>query len=67
MRTEAASAGFYKSPGATSPNLQIVTWRIVSGKKFDTPRSRQTSVTFKDAPQAPTKGAQAPLDFSCGR
>jgi DNA modification methylase len=59
MRTEAASAGFYKSPWGTHPNLQIVTvGDLLAGKKLDAPPSRQTSVTYKRAPKAMLKAAE---------
>jgi hypothetical protein len=53
MRTEAASAGFYKSPWGTHQRLQIITVaELLAGKKLDAPPYGQTSVTFKRAPQA---------------
>jgi DNA modification methylase len=59
MRTEAASAGFYKSPWGTHPKLQIVTvGDLLEGKKLDAPPSRQTSVTYKRAPKAAQKAAE---------
>ena len=59
MRTEAASAGFYKSPWGTHPKLQIVTvGDLLGGKKLDAPPSRQTSVTYKRAPKALQKAAE---------
>jgi site-specific DNA-methyltransferase (adenine-specific) len=60
MRTEAASAGFYKSPWGTHPRLQIVTvGELLEGKKLDAPPARQTSVTYKRAPKAaPKTGVQ---------
>ncbi len=63
MRTEAASAGFYKSPWGTHPKLQIVTvGDLLDGKKLDAPPSRQTSVTYKKAPKVLRKVAeQSPL------
>jgi len=50
MRTEAASAGFYDSPGFKKkyPRLQILTIaELLQGKKIEYP---QTNVTFKQAP-----------------
>jgi len=63
MRTEAASAGFYKSPWGEHPKLQIVTvGDLLDGKRLDAPPSRQTSVTYKQAPRAKLKAAeQSPL------
>lgn len=59
MRTEAASAGFYKSPWGTHPKLQIVTvGDLLEGRKLDAPPSRQTSVTYKRAPKAAQKAAE---------
>jgi hypothetical protein len=53
MRTEAASAGFYKSPWGQHPRLQIVTIADLLGRKrIDMPPVRQTSVTYKRAPKA---------------
>ena len=63
MRTEAASAGFSKSPWGQHPRLQIVTVReLLDGKRLDIPPMRQTSVTYKRAPKVQSKAAeQAPL------
>lgn len=54
MRTEAVSAGFYKSPwGTKHPVLQILTIaQLLSGKRIDCPPLGQTNVTFKKAPKA---------------
>ena len=61
MRTEAASAGFYKSPWGTHPKIQIVTvGSLLEGGRIDSPPSRQTSVTFKRGPKAEQKAAEAP-------
>lgn len=56
MRTEAASAGFYKSPWRTKhPVLQILTIdQLLNGKGIDCPPLGQVNVTFKKAPK--TKG-----------
>lgn len=53
MRTEAASAGFYKSPwGTKHPVLQILTIaQLLDGKRIDCPPLGQTNVTFKKAPK----------------
>lgn len=54
MRTEAASAGFYKSPwGTKHPVMQILTIaQLLSGKRIDCPPLGQTNITFKKAPKA---------------
>lgn len=54
MRTEAASAGFYKSPwGTKHPVLQILTIaQLLNGKRIDCPPLGQTNVTFRKAPKA---------------
>lgn len=55
MRTEAASAGFYDSPGwgKRYPHLQILTVNeLLEGKGIDYPPSREVNVTFKKAPRA---------------
>lgn len=68
MRTEAASAGFYQSPGwhTKHPRLQILTVaELLTGQRVDMPPVRQVNVTFKRAPKA---GEPEPeilhLDFS---
>ena len=62
MRTEAASAGFYKSPwGSNHPVLQILTIKeLLDGKGVDYPHSEGVNVTFKKAPKAKGKKAKAP-------
>jgi DNA modification methylase len=53
MRTEAASAGLYKSPWGSHPRLQILTIEeLLEGKGIDYPHP--TNVTFKRAPKAET-------------
>lgn len=55
MMSEAASAGFYKSPWGNHPRLQILTIaEILKGKGIDYPHP--SNVTFKRAPKA-----EAPL------
>jgi hypothetical protein len=51
MRSEAASAGFYKAPwGNDYARLQLLTISdLLSGKTVDFPRE---NVTFKKAPKA---------------
>ncbi len=54
MRTEAASAGFYDSPGwgKKYPRLQLLTVNeLLSGKGIDMPPLHQVSQTFKKAPR----------------
>jgi len=56
MRTEAASAGFYKSPWGNHPTLQILTIEeLLKGKKIDYPHTAGANVTFKKAPKANRK------------
>lgn len=62
MRTEAAGAGFYHSPtwNKNYPRLQILTVaELLEGKGIDMPPLRQVSTTFKKAPKAKGKDAQA--------
>jgi hypothetical protein len=60
MKTEAASAGFYKSPAyedRTFPRIQILTIEdILDGKGIDFPHLLE--VTFKQAPKAKAKKAE---------
>ena len=61
MKTEAASFGFYDSPGwnARHPKIQILTVaELLDGSRINMPPIRQTSTTFKKAPRA--KKAEAP-------
>jgi DNA modification methylase len=54
MRTEAASAGFYKSPWGNHPRLQILTIaELFEGKGIDYPHPAG-NLTFKRAPKAET-------------
>jgi len=54
MRTEAASAGFYKSPWGNHPRLQILTIaELLDGKGIDYPHPAG-NLTFKRAPKAET-------------
>jgi len=60
MRTEAASGGFYESPGWKKkyPRLRLLTIaELLGGKRIDHPPSAQVNVTLKKAPKA--KGKQA--------
>lgn len=55
MRSEAAGAGFYKSPlGRNHPRLQLFTIeQLLAGQRIDYPAaSQQVDVTFKKAPTA---------------
>jgi len=55
MRTEAAIAGFYKSPWHVKPypRLQILTVEeLLEGKRIKCPPLGQVNVTFKKAPRA---------------
>ena len=61
-RTEAASAGFYTSPGwgQNYPRLQVLTVaEVLAGKGIDMPPLRQVNATFKRAPRA---NGEAPGD-----
>ena len=63
MRTEAASAGFYKSPWQKKPypRLQILTIEeLLNGKRIDCPPLGQVNVTFKKAPKAKGKATEHP-------
>jgi hypothetical protein len=54
MRTEAASAGFYKSPWGNHPKLQILTIEeLFEGKGVDYPHPAG-NLTFKRAPKVET-------------
>ncbi len=55
MRTEAATAGFYRSPGWKEdyPRLQILTiTELLEDKRIQYPPSRQVNVTYKKGPKA---------------
>ncbi len=55
MRTEAATGGFYHSPGWKKkyPRIQVHTVaQLLKGKGINYPPSRQVNVTFKKAPRA---------------
>jgi site-specific DNA-methyltransferase (adenine-specific) len=57
MKTEAASAGFYKSPWGTHPRLQILTIaELFEGRGIDYPHP--VNVTFKRAPRAAAPAAE---------
>jgi hypothetical protein len=60
MRKEAASSGFYASPGWNTkhPRIQLLTvGELLEGKGIDYP-SRMGNVTFKRAPKAKAGGVQ---------
>ena len=67
MRTEAASVGFYFSPGWNKnyPKLQILTVaELLTGKGIAMPLIREVSRTFKKAPRAKGEKLEAaPLPF----
>lgn len=60
MRTEAASAGFYDSPGWGKgyPRLQLLTvGELLQGQTIDMPPLHQVNQTFRKAPRAATTGS----------
>jgi DNA modification methylase len=61
MRAEAASAGFYQSPGwhTKHPRLQVVTVEeLLLGAGVDMPPIKHTNVTFKRAPKSTRADAE---------
>jgi site-specific DNA-methyltransferase (adenine-specific) len=63
MRAEAASGGFYESPGwgERYPRLQILTIEdLLNGKNIDMPPIGQVNVTFKKAPKSSRDDASQP-------
>ena len=61
MRTEAASAGFYKSRWGNHPTLQILTIEeLLKGKRIDCPPLGQVNVTFKKAPKVKGEKVEHP-------
>jgi len=70
MRTEAAGAGFYHSPGWSKnyPRLQILTVAdLLAGRGIDMPPLGQVSATFKKAPKARGDKAQTmPMSLDTG-
>jgi hypothetical protein len=63
MRTEAAGAGFYDSPGWKKkyPRIQIITVaELLDGKGINCPPSRHGNVTFKKAPKASERESSSP-------
>jgi DNA modification methylase len=66
MRTESASAGFYKSPWGQHPILQILTVEelLLIGKEIDYPNIAGVNITFKKAPKAKNEEIEHPeLDY----
>ena len=66
MRVDAASAGFYHSPGWNTdyPRLQILTVaELLARKGIDMPPLHQVSTTFKKAPKAKATAETVPLPF----
>ncbi|MCH8164728.1 MAG: restriction endonuclease [Planctomycetes bacterium] len=62
MRTEAAGAAFYHSPGWQQryPRLQILTVaELLAGKRIEYPPSRQVNVTYKKSPKAKRNPAES--------
>ena len=61
MRTEAAGAGFYKSPWGNHQVMQILTVKeLLNAKKIDYPDITGVNVTFKKAPKAKGKKIDHP-------
>ena len=61
MKKEAASAGFYESPGWAEkyPRIQLITvGELLEGKQIKCPPTKHTNVTFKGAPKAKAKEAE---------
>jgi len=66
MKTEAASAGFYHSPGYNTdfPRIQLITIEeLLDGRDLKAPPRGQTSVTFKKAKRSKKPGAEQ-IDFT---
>jgi hypothetical protein len=67
MRTEAASAGFYESPGwgQKYPRMQLLTIQeLLDGKAVQMPPQRQLSRTFKKAPKVKAKPGAEQLSLA---
>ena len=59
MREEAASAGFYESPWAKHPRLQLLTIEeLFQGGRIDYPSTPGTNVTYKRAPRKEKQTAE---------
>lgn len=64
MRAEAASAGFYDSPWGKHPRIQLLTVaELLDGNGIDYPRTAGTNQTYKQAPRAVRKVAEAKTLF----
>lgn len=62
MRSEAASAGFYKSSWGQHARIQLLTIaELLGGTGIDYPAPRQTNVTHKRAPRLEQRGRQLAL------
>jgi DNA modification methylase len=63
MISEAASAGFYKTPYGDHPRLQILTVeKLLEGQRIDyPPEHARVNVTFRKAPKARQSTKQLPL------
>jgi site-specific DNA-methyltransferase (adenine-specific) len=64
MRTEAASAGFYKSPWGQHPKIQILTVaELLAGKRIDMPAggAHMTQVALPPTPEEPVHPDQLSL------
>lgn len=66
MRSEAAEAGFYKSPWGNHSRIQLLTINdLLSGKTLDMPPPSQTNATFQRATKATrveSKNLDLPID-----
>jgi site-specific DNA-methyltransferase (adenine-specific) len=64
MRSWAAGQGFYESPWGKHPRLQLLTvGELLAGKQLDYPRTAGVNRTYKQAPRALKKVAEAPELF----
>ena len=65
MRTEAASAGVYKSPWGAHPRIQILTAeQLLEGVQFSRPPIRPSGTTFALPRRIERESDQGKLDFS---
>lgn len=67
MLKEAASAGFYRSPGWSRdyPRLQIITVeQLLEGTSIDYPPADQVNITYRKAPPATATADQISLPFA---
>jgi DNA modification methylase len=64
MKTEAADHGYYESPWAKHPKVQILTIaQLLGGTKFDAPPIRHGGTTFRLPRKAERKGQQGALQL----